>query len=101
MPKISSFDALLTCLNGHTTSGSRNGTSTRLLGNEPLERFPQIVKVGCSYSGLDVSHFDDAYSRLRWPARGEPIRVIEAWWCPTCEAEGLDSRHWALVVFDG
>lgn len=101
MALISDISASLTCPHGHSTEGVNIRAVTTLLGHQPSGIFHPTLEIGHTYPGLDVSDFDDTYSRLRWPSPGEPIRVLEAWWCPTCEAKGLGSRHWAVVVFEG
>lgn len=101
MALISSISAHLVCPHGHATSGSRIRMETKLLGTGPEELFRPVIEVGHTYQGLEDADFDNAYWRLRWPEPGEPIRVLEAWWCPVCKANGVDSRFWALLVFEG
>jgi hypothetical protein len=45
---------------------------------------PLVLRVGVSAEGLDWPTVRTNYLVLREPAAGQPIRVIESWWCDSC-----------------
>ena len=45
---------------------------------------PLVLRVGLSAEGLDWPTVRTNYLVLREPSAGEPIRVIETWWCDSC-----------------
>lgn len=45
---------------------------------------PLVLRVGQRAEGLDWPTVRTNYLVLREPTAGEPIRVIETWWCDSC-----------------
>jgi hypothetical protein len=55
--------------------------------------YDRVMHVGDRADELTWASVRTFYPVLREPEPGEPIRLMETWWCMSC-----DSRAWALIT---
>ena len=85
------FVAALKCV--YCGNVSPADTSTNMQSH--LLPHPGDLRVGDA-ADVHIEDFESSYFKLRDPAPGGPVTVLETWNCPYCHAQ-----NWAFVIFQG